>query len=558
MTGPTIPLAEEIHSEKYRLPGESFEEACNRIAVGLTESSEEYHVFRNILLTQRFLPGGRVQAAIGSPKRVTAYNCFVSGKIEDSMRGIMQRAGEAAETLRSGGGIGYDFSTLRPSGDMITTLMSQSSGPVSFMEIFNSVCGTIRSAGHRRGAQMGVMRVDHPDILEFIHAKQNDTRLTNFNVSVGITDEFMTCVKHNLDFSLHWGNRVRGSLPARDLWEAIMRSTWDWAEPGVLFIDRINTENNLWYCEEITATNPCGEQPLPPFGACLLGSFNLVQYVSDLTFDMFQLKQDVTSVVRAMDRVIDVTSYPLDEQKEEAEAKRRMGLGVTGVANALEYLGFPYGSSGFLDALKSVLKCIRDEAYRTSVQLAKERGTFPMYSPLYLASNFIQRLPDDIRLEISNSGIRNSHLTSIAPTGTISLTANNVSSGIEPVFAREYTRIINMPQGVKRELVQDYGVRVLGVEPKVASGLTAMEHVEVLLQAQRYVDSAVSKTVNVNPNMAWDDFKGIYLRAWVGGAKGCTTFNSGGKRYGILTTEDDTPGAACWVDPDTGVRTCDE
>ena len=466
--GPTLPISEEIHAMKYRAPNESFEEAMNRVAYALKDDEEHYLNFKDILLEQKFLPAGRVQSSMGSPRQVTPYNCFVSETVEDSMDGIMGAARDAAQTMRLGGGIGYDFSTLRPKGAMIKSLDSRSSGPISFMGIFDSICKTISSAGHRRGAQMGVLRVDHPDIEEFIRAKNNSTELTQFNISVGVTDKFMEAVKSDDDFNLTFRGRVYKTVKARALWDDILRSTWDWAEPGILFIDRINRKNNLWYCETISATNPCGEQPLPPNGACLLGSFNLTRYIKMgshgfRVFDMDMFRHDIPIVVRAMDNVVDRAVYPLEAQKKEAENKRRMGLGLTGVANALEALGYPYGKPRFLKELSTIMQALRDTAYRTSISLAIEKGAFPLYNNNYLTSEFALTLPKDIRQDIKTYGIRNSHLLSIAPTGTISLSADNISSGIEPVFSHYYDRTIQTFEGPRVERVEDYGSRVFGV-----------------------------------------------------------------------------------------------
>ena len=563
------PFSDQLHAQKYRGLKESFREAVSRVANATKDSDDHFRDWRDILLDLRFMPAGRIQAAMGAPKAVTPYNCFVSGTIEDSFVDgegcIMDRAKEAAATMRMGGGIGYDFSPLRPRGAMIKKLNSRSSGPLSFMTIFDAVCKCVASSGHRRGAQMAILRVDHPDIVEFIHAKQNETELTGFNLSIGITDEFMTAVREGKEFSLRWGDIEHSTIDARNLWEKIMRSTWDWAEPGVIFIDRINKMNNLWYCEHIVATNPCAEQPLPPFGACLLGSFNLVKYVKLYTggvfpywyFDYDQLRADIPHVVRAMDNVIDRAIYPLPEQETEAKNKRRMGLGVTGVANAIERLGYAYGSPDFVSTLGLILAAIRDECYSESALLAKEKGAFPLYDEdAYLAGSFVQTLPSRIQDLIEQHGIRNSHLLSIAPAGTISLCADNVSSGIEPVFAYEYDRTVQSPDGARTVKVEDYGVAHLDVRGKIAADVTADEHLAVLTTAQRYVDSAVSKTCNVDPKMDWEDFKSIYMQAWEGGAKGCTTFNVGGKRFGILATNED--GAqSCKFDPVTGRRDCD-
>lgn len=575
--GPTLNISEEIHAMKYRSEGETFREAMTRVAEALKDNESHFDNFRTILYNQRFLPAGRVQSAMGAPRKVTPYNCFVSGTIEDSMSGIMDAAKNAARTMQLGGGIGYDFSTLRPHGALITSLESRSSGPLSFMGIFDSICKTIASAGHRRGAQMGVMRVDHPDIEKFIRAKNNSTDLTQFNISVGVTDDFMEAVKSGSDFDLVFEDRIYKTVSARALWDDILRSTWDWAEPGILFIDRINKKNNLWYCEKIAATNPCGEQPLPPYGACLLGSFNLTQYIvkhdGKYVFNMNMLKNDIPHVVRAMDNVVDRATYPLPEQEQEAKNKRRMGLGVTGVANAIEAMGFEYGSDGFIRQLETIMEVIRNGCYLTSVELAIEKGAFPLFNPMYLDSDFAKTLPENIRDLISLHGIRNSHLLSVAPTGTISLSADNVSSGIEPVFSHYYDRTIQTFDGPKIERVDDYGYREFNVKGKTADELSVFDHVKVLNVASRYVDSACSKTCNVGDDVSWEDFKRVYMEAYDGGSSGCTTFRASGKRYGILnasTSEDvaeeeiieDTTdfieeGGACYYDPSTGLRKCE-
>lgn len=883
--GPQTAAAEIVDAMKYRERGEDFREAINRVAFGLRDSDEHYKAIRDILLHIRFVPAGRVKNAIGATRETTPYNCYVSGTIADSyvheIGCIMDRAKEAAATMRMGGGIGYDFSTLRPRGAEIGRLGSHSSGPISFMHIFNSVCLATSSSGHRRGAQMGVLRVDHPDVEEFVRAKQNTDQLTGFNISLAVTDEFMNAVMDGKEFKLKFDGKTVRTIDAAALWEKIMRSTWDWAEPGILFIDRINDMNNLWYCEKIAATNPCvtgdteiltreygyeriedlvgktvtiwngsewskvkpeetgqnqpildiafsdgstlsctpyhgfylrtgervearnlqvgdrllkhdwpvmgkvttedtllqsqsyaqgffsgdgwedqrgrqyiglyltkkiveerlpnhyisrkeyaskdgtgrtflyygkgfflsktyvpdstvslsfrlswlagladadgyltkdgclqisskdrdflmrvklmlntmgatgivspmkegcwrlnisaeyawhlhnlglnttrlqeyceparsasrfvmvteivegkqaervycfneskrhagifngvltancGEQPLPPFGACLLGSFNLTKYLvsniidqlrfGDLTpqsnwkFDEDQLREDIPHIVRAMDNVVDRARYPLAEQRAEALSKRRMGLGVMGLANAGEALGFPYGSKEFLEFQARIFRIIRDETYRASAMLAKEKGAFTLFdAPRYLKGKFIQTLPEDIRELIEKHGIRNSHLTSVAPTGTISLTADNVSSGIEPVFSYEIKRPINTPDGPEIFTIEDYGAKFLGVKGKLTRDVTAQEHIGVLITAQQYVDSSVSKTINMTDKMPWEDFKQLYEMAWRGGAKGCTTFNSSGKRMALLT-ESNEEAVACKLDTETGQRDC--
>ncbi|UPO63174.1 ribonucleotide reductase of class Ib (aerobic), alpha subunit [Sphaerotilus phage SN1] len=608
MHGPQVPYSQELHAQKYRGSGESFREAMNRIAAALKDDDQHFADFRDALLGMRFLPAGRIQSAMGSTRQVTPYNCYVSGTINDSFvdgeGSIMVRAAEAAATMRMGGGIGYDFSTLRPRGDLIRKLQSHSSGPISFMHIFDAICKCVASSGHRRGAQMGVMRVDHPDIEEFIHAKQpgkdvqplwdlvaelpegaqkqqlvmslqQTLKLTGFNVSVAITDKFMECVASGEPFPLTFEGRTYREVDARALWDAIMRGTWDWAEPGVLFIDAINRMNNLWYCETIAATNPCGEQPLPPYGACLLGSFNLVKYIykdgaGRFSFDWDQYREDIPQVVRAMDNVVDRAIYPLPQQKQEAKDKRRMGLGITGLANAAEALGHEYGSPAFLAFEAEVLDTLRDESYLASAHIAKVKGSFPKFDKdKYLQGQFIKTLREDVRDAIAKYGIRNSHLTSIAPTGTISLCADNVSSGIEPVFAYSFDRTVIEFSGPRVETVEDYGARVFGVRGKTCSRVTVQEHVAALTVAAQRVDSAVSKTCNVPSDIGWEDFKNVYVSAWEGGAKGCTTFRLGGKRSGILVAKDDgnepeadapeteEPASQCRIDPATGRRECE-
>lgn len=569
MQGPTLPIAEETHASKYRLPEESFEQCVYRIAGALRDGNDHWRAIKDIFGDMRFLPGGRVQNAVGSPRTTTAFNCFVSGVIDDSMNSIMARAAEASETMRRGGGVGYDFSRLRPRGDLISTLGSRSSGPVSFMGIFDAICQTISSAGHRRGAQMGVMRIDHPDIEQFIAVKQRQGMLEGFNVSVGVTDEFIGCLLEGKEFALRWGGKVYSHVDPKALWDTIMRSTWDYAEPGVLFIDTINRMNNLAYCETIEATNPCGEQPLPPNGACLLGSFNLTKYITHNTiegyeFNWSRFEADIYHVVRAMDNVIDRTIYPLPEQELEAKSKRRMGLGVTGLANVGEIFGYPYGSEEFISFTDGVLQKLTNYAYLASTELAHEKGKFPMFEARYLDSNFVQRLDNNTISAIEAHGIRNSHLTSIAPTGTISITADNVSSGIEPPFRLTYERTIQSWDGPTTEEVTDYAYRVFGVKGRTADELTAAEHLSVVAAAQKWVDSAVSKTCNVGPNVSFDEFSKLYLDAWTMGCKGLTTFRANGKRKGILIdkqnkdkNKNQNTNTACTFDPETGKRTCD-
>lgn len=579
--GPRTALAEELDAMKYRQEGESFDDKINRLARSMSDDANHQWELEDILGNMRFLPAGRVQASMGANRVVTSFNCFVSGTIEDNMNDIMAKAGEAAETMRRGGGIGYDFSRIRPKGDKIKSLQSQASGPVSFMGIFDAVCQTIASSGHRRGAQMGVLRVDHPDVFDFIRAKRNSDKLTGFNISVAITDKFMEALLNDDDdsFELVFEGQTYKTISARKLWDEIMDSTWDWAEPGVLFIDRITEMNNLHYCEEIEATNPCGEQPLPAYGACLLGSFNLTQYIPEMyeenrEFNFDKFKKDIVHIVRAMDNVIDRTIYPLKAQSDEAKNKRRMGLGVTALANAGEMLGYQYGDESFMKWAEKVFACLRDHTYKASALLAKEKGAFPLYREEYLKSNFIRTLPSSVKKLIREHGIRNSHLTSIAPTGTISLVADNISSGIEPVFSYSYDRTIQTFDGPKIETVEDYAY-ARGIKGRDANTITVQEHLAVLLLAQHYIDSACSKTCNVGDEVDYESFKQVYVDAWKGGAKGCTTFRLSGKRFGILNTtsektvetekenestteivSEENKAEACFIDPQTGQKEC--
>ena len=575
--GPQTEAADAIHAMKYRGERETFRDAMNRVAAALADDDGHYHRCRDILLDQRFCPGGRIQGGAGSAKNVTLLNCFESGGITDSFTdgegSIMQRAHEAAKTMRMGGGIGYNFSTLRPKGALIKRLMSQASGPVSFMRIYNEICLVTASSGHRRGAQMAAMRVDHPDIAEFVACKHDNTSFTGFNTSVLITDEFMEAVLAGKSFSLRFGGDVYQEIDAGELWETIMRSTWDYAEPGIIMIDRMNGMNNLSYCEEIIGTNPCGEVPLPAFGACLLGSINLPKYLtrqpvavdrltdrphSWYSLDEARIEHDLRDIIPMMDNVIDKSEYPLPEQAAEHRSKRRMGIGVMGLANALEALGLPYGSPGFLEREASLMRRIVNACYRASIELARVKGHFQLFNPRFLDSKFVMSdaIDDDVRDGIRQYGIRNSHLTSIAPTGTISQAADNVSGGIEPVFAYSTQRPINTPEGPVIVTIEDYGVKFLGVEGRRASEVTAKEHVAVATMAQRYVDQAISKTCNVTGAMPWTDFKDLYVDAWKSGAKGMTTFNADGKRMALLTAKDNAEGATCRIDQTTGNREC--
>lgn len=807
MYGPQNPISQEVHKTKYRSHGETFEDGINRNCAVLADNPEHYHQIRDICLNMRFMMAGRNQAAIGSSKQITPYNCFVSNTIDDSMDGIMKTLQEAAETMRMGGGIGYDFSTLRPRGSMIRKLDSQTGGPIPFMGIYNALCKTIASSGHRRGAQMAVMRIDHPDIQEYINAKHDKTSLTAFNTSIAITDEFMEAVEADAMFNLQWDGITQRSIRAVDLWEQIMRSTYDYAEPGVLFIDRINEENNLWYCETIAATNPClhpdtlvettegririadmtrsytvyckdnegnlttakaspswiskknaktvkviidsgkelictpdhliftinrgwieaqyltvndrvghlmrtkksekysrvklnvnkseqyisehrfvadavygvtefedvhhkdgntfnnhqdnlevlshdnhsvltntgknkssmiknpdgtfakitykqkaenismpeelksnlanqysgkvisiedhketdvyditvedyhnfianfivvhncAEQPLPPYGACLLGSFNIVKYLiktirmnngAEYIFNWSQLAIDIYHIIRMMDNVVDNAIYPLPQQEVEAKNKRRMGIGVTGLANAVEALGMPYGSKEAVAFTEKLLGYITKHCYKASIILAQEKGPFPLFDKeKYGKNGFVSKLDKDILDDIYKYGIRNSHLTSIAPTGTISVCADNVSSGIEPVIFHEQIRQYVEFGKVSQLKFKDYGLAYLGVRGKTIEDVTIDEHLDMLIAAQKHIDSSISKTCNVPYDIEWETFKNVYMRAWKEGCKGCTTYRQNAERDAVITKSVEEQVIACEYNPTTGMKTCE-
>ncbi len=567
------PISETIWDMKYRLKAAdgspvdaTVEETWDRIATALAQGEQDpgkwVAPFRAALDDFRFLPAGRIVAGAGTGRSVTLFNCFVMGTIPDSMSGIFDALKEAALTMQQGGGIGYDFSTIRPKGAPVAGVAADASGPLSFMDVWDAMCRTIMSAGSRRGAMMAVLRCDHPDIEDFISAKADAARLRMFNVSVLVTDPFMEAVKTDAPWDLVFDGTLYRTVRARDLWDAIMRSTYDYAEPGVIFIDRINAANNLSYVEEIAATNPCGEQPLPPYGACLLGSINLAALVenpfeADAGIDPEALETLVARAVRMMDNVVDVSRFPLPEQHAEARAKRRIGLGVTGLADALMMVGLRYGSEEAAARTEDWLRAIATAAYRASADLAHEKGAFPLFdAENYLASPSVAWLPDDVKDRIAQHGIRNALLTSIAPTGTISLYAGNVSSGIEPVFAHAYTRKVLQKDGSKvEEEVVDYAVakwRELKGDARFpdhfvdAQTLSPAEHVRMQAAAQKYIDSSISKTINCPADISFDAFKDVYMQAWDEGCKGCTTYRPNavtGSVLSVAQTRPDTPAA---------------
>jgi ribonucleoside-diphosphate reductase alpha chain len=546
------PVSGRIWDQKYRfrnptgLPGDrslsdSWRRVARALAVVETDSEVWEERFHQAMDDFRFLPAGRILAGAGTERSVTLFNCFVMGTIEDDMSGIFSALREAALTMQQGGGIGYDFSTLRPKGAPVRGVGADASGPLSFMDVWDAMCRTIMSAGSRRGAMMATLRCDHPDIESFIDAKQDPARLRMFNLSVLVTDAFMEAVRAGASWDLAFDGSVHRTVQARDLWDQIMRSTYLGAEPGVIFIDRINKRNNLAYCETISATNPCGEQPLPPYGACLLGSINLARLVKHpfeegASLDLEALKVLVPVAVRMMDNVVDVSRFPLPEQEAEARTKRRIGLGVTGLADALIMCGARYGSADAVRLTETWMCAVRDNAYRASVDLAREKGPFPLFDrDPYLAGECIVELPDDIRAGIAKHGIRNALLTSIAPTGTISLLADNVSSGLEPVFAFSYERTVLEPDGSKRvEAVSDHAYRLFrrlkGEDAPLtdafidAQSLNPKDHVVMQAAVQKYVDSSISKTINCPEDIDFEAFKDVYLTAYDSGCKGCTTY----------------------------------
>ena len=523
----------------------SIEDTWMRIAKTLAsvEKDTEYWTprFYEALSEFKFLPAGRIIAGAGTERSVTLFNCFVMGDIPDDMSGIFTAVKEAALTLQQGGGIGYNFSTLRPQGAPVVGVGADASGPLSFMDVWDSMCRTIMSAGSRRGAMMATLRCDHPDIEAFVEAKSEPSRLRMFNLSVLVTDKFMEAVSEEKNWDLKFEGTVFKTVSAANLWNKIMKSTYDFAEPGVIFIDRINQQNNLAYCEEISATNPCGEQPLPPYGACLLGSINLTKLVKQpfergASIDLKTLGDLTSLAVRMLDNVIDISKFPIDQQRNEAISKRRIGLGITGLADALIMCGVKYGSKEAVNLTKTWLSVLRDSAYKCSIDLAKEKGPFPLFNKRrFLESHNVKKLPKELKDGIKGFGIRNALLTSIAPTGTISLLADNISSGLEPVFAFKYNRKVLQPDGSNiTEQVNDYAY---GLFERLRSKNTSIteafvdaqmlqpnDHLVMQATVQEYIDSSISKTINCPEDISFETFKEVYKSAYDLGCKGCTTY----------------------------------
>jgi ribonucleoside-diphosphate reductase alpha chain len=547
-----VGLAEDIWTAKYRFqPNEgegdaSFAETSARVAHAVAGAETEElrsfweERFRNAIEDYRFIPAGRVLAGAGTGRSVTLFNCFVMGAIPDSLDGIFEHLKEAALTMQQGGGVGMDFSTIRPSGSPVRGVSADASGPLTFMDCWDAMCRTVHSAGQRRGAMMGCLRIDHPDIEAFIDAKRDPARFRNFNLSVLVTDAFMTALGSDSDWALSFDGEIVRTVRARALWQKLMQATYDVAEPGVIFVDRVNAQNNLAHCETICASNPCGEQMLPPYGACLLGSINLARlvdrpYEEGASLDESQLEELTRTAVRLLDNVIDISRYPLPQQEAEAKAKRRIGLGITGLADALLFCGATYGSTEAVELTRRWLGTIKRSAYRASALLAGEKGPFALYDPAMLKQPNLASLDKETRELVAQHGLRNGCLTSIAPTGTTSLLAGNVSSGIEPVFAYSYKRKIRQPDGSQREEeIEDYAMRVWrqvkGDEPPPpelfvsAQTLSPSDHLTMQAAAQAFIDSSISKTVNCPQDISFAAFADIYIEGYHLGCKGLTTY----------------------------------
>jgi ribonucleoside-diphosphate reductase alpha chain len=565
-------LAGEIWNSKYRYKArdgggdDDFAATVARVSAAIAEAEapEQRAYWRDrfaeALTGFRFIPAGRVLAGAGTDRSVTLFNCFVMGTIPDSLDGIFAHLKEAAITMQQGGGVGMDFSTIRPPGARVSGVGAEASGPLSFMDCWDSMCRTVESAGQRRGAMMGCLAIDHPDIEGFIDAKRDPKRLRNFNLSVVVSDAFMKALAVDADWPLRFGGEVVRTVKAKALWERLMRATYETAEPGVIFIDRVNEKNNLGYCEDIRASNPCGEQMLPPYGACLLGSINLAALVerpfgTDAVLDEAALADLTRTAVRMLDNVIDISRYPLPQQEAEAKAKRRIGLGITGLADALLFCGTAYGTGPAVALTRRWLEAIKREAYRASAEIAAEKGPFPLYDPCILDQPSLRELDQEVRELIAANGLRNGCLTSIAPTGTTSLLAGNVSSGIEPVFAYSYSRRIRQPDGSTREeQVEDYAMRVwrevkgdVLPPPELfvsAQTLTPSDHLTMQAAAQALIDSSISKTVNCPEEMSFDAFADIYVEGYHLGCKGLTTYRPNAITGSVLSAQASKPAPA--------------
>jgi ribonucleoside-diphosphate reductase alpha chain len=549
---PVSAISQQIWDMKYQFKtatgdpvDKTIEDSWRRVARSLARPEAQSGAwetrFFNALENFAFMPAGRILAGAGTERNVTLFNCFVMGRIPDDMAGIFENLKEAALTLQQGGGIGYDFSTLRPKGAPVMGVGADASGPLTFMDVWDAMCRTVMSAGYRRGAMMATLRCDHPDIESFIEAKQEPGRLRMFNLSVLVTDAFMQAVRADAPWELSFGGTTFRVVQARALWDRIMRATYAQAEPGVIFIDRVNRRNNLWYCEEIFSANPCGEQMLPPYGACLLGSINLTALVKNpfeatASLDMAQLENLVPVAVRMLDNAIDVSRFPLPQQQQEAQAKRRIGLGITGLGDALIMCGHRYGSAEAVEVTERWMAALRRAAYLASVDLAREKGAFPLFDrEQYLKGETIQELDADVKDAIAEHGIRNALVTSVAPTGTISLLADNISSGLEPVFSFSHTRQVLQPDGSRSaEEISDHAYRLFrrlkGEDTPLPAAFVDSQSIEpsahLVMQAtvQKFIDSSVSKTINLPEDIPFEAFVDVYAQAYDLGCKGCTTY----------------------------------
>jgi ribonucleoside-diphosphate reductase alpha chain len=564
----TSALSRFVWETRYRDPGvrpaeagieDSWRRVATAVAAGERDPESWRDRFLEILRDFRFLPAGRILAGAGTSRKVTLFSCFVMGVIEDSIDGIFDALKEGALTMQQGGGVGYDFSTLRPRGSAARSTGRMASGPVSFMQLWDAMCGTIRATGARRGAMMATLRCDHPDIEEFIDAKRTPGALSHFNLSVLISDAFIRSVTDGADWPLVFpapdaGSRVHRTVPARRLWDHLCKSAYDCAEPGVLFIDRINAANNLGYCETLSATNPCGEEPLPPYGACNLGSINMAAFVLDpfeagARLNHRAIAEVAALAVRFLDNVIDISRFPLQRQLQQVRRSRRIGLGITGLADALAMLGLRYDDESARRIARQAMEIIRDAAYRASIGLAVERGFFPAFeADAYLDRPFIRTLPDDIRAGIRDTGVRNSHLTAIAPAGTISLLADNVSSGIEPVFNFEGSRQLLCPDGSTRRFNTSGYAYALWRARQGATArppphfvtsrdVSARDQLAMLAALQPLVDGAISKTVALSDDFPESGVAELFSSAYALGLKGCTIHRAQA-RAGVIAGSD--------------------